>query len=106
MRDEVILAAYSEIGLKSPPVSRHLEALLLRHMRKRLELKGLEVEKVLRSQGHLIVEGTDCVRRAKIVAKVFGVASAMPATRISDDLVTITQMSVDVAMERAEPNQS
>ena len=38
------------------------------------------------------------------MAKVFGVASEMPTTRISDDLAMITQ--VDVATERVEPNQS
>jgi thiamine biosynthesis protein ThiI len=106
LRDEVILATYSEIGLKSPPVRRHLESLLLRHIRKRLELKGLEVEKVVRRQGRLIVEGTDSLRGAEVVARVFGVASARPAVKIRDDLTTITQTVVDAAKEIVEPKQS
>lgn len=102
----MILATYSEIGLKSPPVRRHLESLLLRHIRKQLELKGCEVEKVVRGQGRLIVEGTDSLRGAEVVARVFGVASARPAVRIRDDLTTITQTVVDVAKEIVGVNQS
>jgi thiamine biosynthesis protein ThiI len=106
LEDEVILATYSEIGLKSPPVRRHLEALLLRQMRKQLELKGLEVEKTSREQGRLIIEGSDSMRGAEVVAKVFGVASAMPAVRISADLTTITQTVVEVAEDIVAPQQS
>ncbi len=106
MKDEVILATYSEIGLKSPPVRRHLEALLLSHMRKQLELKGLQVDKTSREQGRLIIEGSDPMRGAEVVAKVFGVASAMPAMRIDIDLPTITQTVVAVAEAIVAPQHS
>lgn len=101
--------AYCEIGLKSPPVRRRLENLLMRHIRKRLELDGFKGGKVGRvggAQGRLLVEGTDCLKRAEAITGVFGVASAMPAIRIRDDLTTIAQMVVEVAEEIIEPNQS
>lgn len=106
MRDEVILVAYSEIGLKSPPVRRHLENLLMHHIRKRLELDGVRAGKVVKARGRLIVEGVAGLRGAEIIANVFGVASAMPALRIGDDLASITRTVVDVASEIIEPKKS
>ena len=106
MRYDVILVAYSEIGLKSPPVRRHLENLLMRHIRKRLELDGVQAGKVWKAQGRLIVEGVAGLRGAKIIANIFGVASTMPALRIGADLASITRTVVDVASEIMEPKTS
>jgi len=106
VKDEVILAAYSEIGLKSPPVRRHLEALLLSQIRKQLELNGLPTDTASREQGRLIIEGSDSMRGAEVVAKVFGVASAMPAVRVSADVPTIAQTVVAVAEAIMAPQQS
>lgn len=103
MTDEVILVAYAEIGLKSPPVRRHLETLLMCHIRKRLELEGVQAGKVVKAQGRLLVEGGGGVRGAEIIANVFGAASAMPALRIDADVASITRTVVDMAAEVMEP---
>lgn len=103
---KVILIAYSEIGLKSPPVRHRLENLLMRHIIKKLEFKGIKIDNVRRIQGRLIIDGTDCFKVAEAITKVFGVVYTMPAIRITNDLSDITNTVIEVAEKILKPKQT
>ncbi len=91
-----ILVAYSEIALKSRYVRNRLERMLAEHIGFALRRKGFEDFQVLRRFGRLYVEGVP-QEAAAFVAKVFGVASAMPAHRTDSSLDSVIGLMVDVA---------
>lgn len=106
MGKEIVLASYSEIALKSRPVRRLFERLLCRHIRCMLKLDGFSKAKVRRIQGRLIVENINPEKAAETVARVFGVASAMPAVMVTGDLATILETAITIAERIIEPNQT
>jgi thiamine biosynthesis protein ThiI len=103
----VILVAYSEIGLKSPPVRRQLERQLLHHIQNVLNFKGLSGSTVRRIRGRLLIENIALTENsAKIVSQVFGVAAVMPAIHISTDFNKVIDVVTNVAEKIIRPNES
>ncbi len=103
----VLLVAYSEIGLKSPPVRRQLERQLSHHIRNILNFNGLSGSVIRRIQGRLLIENIASTETAaQFVSQVFGVASAMPATHISTDFNNIIEAVTNVAEKIIGPNES
>ena len=106
MEREVLLVSYSEIALKSRPVRRMLENRLCSHIRTALELEGFSGAKVGRIQGRLIVGDVEPEAAAEAVARVFGVASTMPAIEINADFETIVQTVATLGQRVIEPHQT
>jgi len=106
MNGRLVLATYSEVALKSPPVRRRLENQLTRHIRKMLEREGLTGARVGRIQGRLTIEDVDLWKATGVVSKVFGIASVMPALRIDGDLDMIVRATVEMALQVIQPNQT
>ena len=96
---ETTLVAYSEIALKSSRVRSRLERLLARQIEGHLRKRGFHEIRSHRRFGRIYVEGIKA-EQAGIIAKVFGVASVMPAIRTEADLDSILSLAVDVASER------
>ncbi|MFH0897911.1 MAG: tRNA uracil 4-sulfurtransferase ThiI [Candidatus Bathyarchaeota archaeon] len=106
MGDEVILITYSEIGLKSAPVRKVLEHQLVRQIATSLKLEGFADFKVRRLQGRLIVEGRCPEEIAETAAKVFGVASAIPAIKIASNMEAVVQTALEVAFQNIKDGQA
>ena len=103
----VVLVSYSEIALKSPPVRRRLESLLINHIRLMLKKEGITQARVGRIQGRLTIENVDSLKASEVVSKnVFGISSVMPALRIENDLDTISNTCTQIASEFIQPNQT
>jgi len=106
MGEDVVLIAYSEIGIKSPPVRRILEHRLSRNIANSLKLAGVKNAKIRRIQGRLIVEGGKQEAIVKIAANVFGVTSATYATKVSSELDEIIKETLDVAVYSIQNDQT
>ncbi len=106
MGNEVVLITYSEIGLKSTPVRKALENQLISHLTVCLEQEGFIGASVRRIQGRLVVEGGNHEEIAGAAAKVFGVASAIPAIKITSDMETVVQTALDVASQNIKDGQT
>ena len=91
-----ILVSYGEIALKGRYVRNRLEKILVRHIAFQLKRQGYLDPKVTRSFGRIFIEGVP-PKAASIVANVFGVVSAMPATRTEPDLETVITSLVNEA---------
>ena len=93
-----ILAAYSEIALKSRYVRSRLERQLADQIKYVLKRKGHPVTNVQRRFGRLYIVGAPD-EAAEDVAKVFGVASAMPALRSDSPFDSVIALAVQAATQ-------
>ena len=104
-RLETTLVAYSEIALKSSSVRSRLERLLVKQIEYHLSKRGFHDSRARRRFGRIYVEGIT-VEQAGIIAKIFGVASVMPAIRTEADLDSVLGLVVKVASDRILDGQS
>lgn len=102
---ETLLVAYGEIALKSRPVRRRLENILVKHVGSALKRAGFDGHRVLRRYGRLYVEGAPA-KAAETIAKVFGVVSVMPSSKTKSDFSSVLELVVEVASERIREGQS
>lgn len=93
---ETILVAYGEIALKSRRVRRRLEKMLANHIEVALRRRGFDNCRAMRRFGRIYVKGVPA-EEATTVAKVFGVALAMPALRTESALKSILDLGLEVA---------
>jgi thiamine biosynthesis protein ThiI len=100
-----ILVAYSEIALKSSYVRRRLEQMLSDQIRFILHRKGYSGFKILRRFGRIYIENIPD-EASKHVAKVFGVASVMPAEKTVSKLESVINLAVEVARKNLNQGES
>ena len=91
-----VLVSYSEIALKSRPVRSRLENRLADQIGFALRRAGYTGFSVHRRFGRIVVEGVPG-DAAEHVARVFGVVSAMPSTRVDPDLGSVVAGVADEA---------
>jgi thiamine biosynthesis protein ThiI len=75
---DVILARYAEVGLKSSGVRRYFESILIDNMLTSLAAHGLEAL-VTAEQGRIYITTDRIDESAKVLRRVFGIASVSPA---------------------------
>jgi len=97
-----ILVSYSEIALKSRQVRARLERQLADQIGFTLRRAGYTGFTVERRFGRIMVEGAPG-EVAGVVARVFGVVSAMPSTRVDPDLESVVQGVADEAVKTLRP---
>jgi len=105
MGAETILVAYGEIALKGRYVRSRLEDLLAGQVGFILSRMGFQGHRVLRRFGRLYIEDVTS-QAAEVVAKVFGVVSAMPALRTTSDFDSVVKLAVEVASQSLAEGQS
>jgi len=98
-----VLVAYSEIALKSEPVRRRLERMLMDDIRFMVERRLSRRPLVSRSRGRIVVKGVDPEVAAVACSKTFGVVKSMPALETSTDLESMVERSLQVAERALEP---
>jgi thiamine biosynthesis protein ThiI len=99
-----ILVSYSEIALKSRQVRSQLERRLADQIGFMLRRAGYTGFTVHRRFGRIIVEDAP-EEAASTVARVFGVVSAMPSTRVEPDLSSVVQGMANEAVKSVKPGE-
>jgi thiamine biosynthesis protein ThiI len=99
-----ILVSYSEIALKSRRVRSRLERQLADQIGFTLRRAGYSGFTVQRRFGRIIIEDAPG-EAANAVAKVFGVVSAMPSTRVEPDLGSVALGVADEAAKSVKPGE-
>jgi thiamine biosynthesis protein ThiI len=100
-----ILVAYSEIALKGNYVRRRLERLLADQISFKLNQNGYSGFKILRRFGRIYIENIPD-EASKHVAKVFGVASVMPAEKTDSKLESVINLAIEVAKRKLKKGES
>lgn len=83
---------------------RALERRLVRDIRVMLAKGGYDFP-VRRGQGRIVIEGSG-LQVAETVSRVFGVASSIPAVRVTNDFDTIIKTVMEVAASVVQPGQT
>ena len=96
-----ILASYSEIALKGRYVRNRLERMLAGQIKHQLQRQGYQDPQVTRSFGRIFIDNVP-MEAASTVANVFGVVSAMPATRTEPKLAILLDSIVAEAKQVME----
>jgi adenylyl- and sulfurtransferase ThiI len=104
MSRDIVLATFSKIALKNPPVRHALERKLARDSRVMLAKRGHDFL-VSRGRGRNVIEGSG-YDVAETVSRVFGVASSIPAARVANDFNTIIKTVVEVTGGVLKPGQT
>lgn len=89
MEGIVIVRSGGEIGIKSKPVRREYETLLLKLIRGALRDEGIEIRKIWRDAGRVFILTPDAERSARLASSVFGVASTSPGFAVNSSIDTI-----------------
>lgn len=95
---DVVLIRYGDIGVKSAPVQRRMEATLRENLSALLVDRGIEGDVTTERTRLYIETAPDTIESATTSATdAFGVVSASPATRVDADLDTITSTLAEMA---------
>ncbi|MFX1562949.1 MAG: tRNA uracil 4-sulfurtransferase ThiI [Promethearchaeota archaeon] len=86
-----VLVRYGEIGLKSSGVRRHLENLLVNHIKIMLKRHNIPFNQVSRERGRIFITTSDAPTAAKVAAGVFGVVSTSPVWTLPSTLEEINK---------------
>lgn len=104
MLEEVVLATYSEIALKSKPVRIRLRRMLARNIRSLLKLNGIEDVQVELIEGRLLLRNNPSQQVVEITSKVFGVYSSMQALEIPSTKESIINAGIEIAKQDLTDN--
>jgi len=104
-RVNIILVRYAEVGLKSPGVRRHFEAILLDNMLAALAKESIEAL-VDSSQGRIYVRTDRIDEAAAILVKVFGIASVSPAVECGSDMEEMQRVAAELSRPILSEGQS
>jgi len=97
MEGVVVVRTGGEIGIKSKPVRRTYENLVLKTIRGILKDEGIPFSDIWRTAGRIYIHTEESERAAKRVARVFGVSSTSPGVPLKSDLETILQVGTEIA---------
>jgi thiamine biosynthesis protein ThiI len=89
-----VIVRYAEMALKSKPVRRRFERLLLKNIRAVL---GSTPHEIRRERGRIFVDTREVKAASKKLSRLPGVVSVSPAIRVSADLDTIVAKAVEIA---------
>jgi len=98
----VIVRSGGEIGIKSRPVRREYEILLLKLIRGMLRDERVPFSKIWRDAGRVFVLTPEASRAARLASMVFGVASASPgvATGASMEAILNAGKTIGASMKQ------
>lgn len=97
MSEEVVLATYSELALKSKPVRIRLRRMLEKNIRTLLRLNGIEKTQVELIEGRILLRNNLSPQVVEIVSKVFGISSSMQALEIPSIKEFIINAGIKIA---------
>ncbi|MBM5804664.1 MAG: hypothetical protein FJZ49_01095 [Candidatus Verstraetearchaeota archaeon] len=99
MEGVVVVRTGGEIGIKSKPVRRAYENLVLKTIHGILKDEGIPFSDIWRTAGRIYIRTEESERAARRVARVFGVSSTSPGVALKSDLETIVQAGTEIAQK-------
>jgi len=91
-----LLIRYGEIGLKSESVRRRFEQQLIKDIRTRHSLAGVQCI-ITQMRGRLFIDSDDWRRSCEMLSRTFGIVSFSPATPVTSDLDSLRRAVVEFA---------
>lgn len=101
----IILARYSEIGLKSTPVRLKFENRLRDNLISMLAYNSIEA-RVTKKDARFYIESSDIESTISVVRRVFGVASLSVAEECTSDMEDICATAAKYSLTRLKEGQS
>ncbi len=99
-----VLVRYGEIGLKSPGVRRHLERMLISHIKIMLERQKIPLTQISQERGRIFITTMEAYSAAKAIAGVFGVVSTSPVWTLPSTLKGINEAIRQLVPPLLKPN--
>ncbi len=101
----LILVRYAELGLKSRPVRRRFEQVLVANMMAALARMNVEAL-VKQEQGRVFIETGDECKAVHALTRVFGVASLSPVVKVPSDMKSMGRAAADISRPLLGKGQS
>ncbi len=101
-----VLVRYGELSLKSAPVRRFMENVLISNMKWMLNRKNIPYESITRERGRIFVDSDFLRKVCETLSNVFGIVSTSPVLESSPDIEEIIRLSEMVAEMLIRPNDS
>jgi thiamine biosynthesis protein ThiI len=105
MEFDVVIVRYGEIGIKSEPVRRKFESLLMSNIRAMLDSRGVAYKDVTKERGRVFIHTSD-EKAPQVVGDVFGVVSASPAITAGPTLEEAAVVAAEIGKEIIKNNES
>ncbi|MEA1944648.1 MAG: tRNA uracil 4-sulfurtransferase ThiI [Euryarchaeota archaeon] len=102
---DVVIVRYDEIALKSPPVRRRFEKILIANIKTALLRHGITYSEITEEWGRIFVH-TKNADAADVIARVFGTASASPAITTEATLESAVHIAAQIGNDTIKNNQS
>ncbi|WP_174590910.1 tRNA uracil 4-sulfurtransferase ThiI [Methanocella conradii] len=102
---DLIIVRYGEIGIKSEPIRRKYENLLVKNIHAMLATNGVDFEDIARERGRIYVKTKD-EGAIQLLSKVFGVVSCSPAISAGSTVEEAAKFAADVARNIVKDGES
>jgi thiamine biosynthesis protein ThiI len=102
---DVVIVRYDEIALKSPPVRRRFEDVLIGRIKTALSRRDIEYSEVTREWGRIFVHTSDR-GAADAISRVFGTASASPAITTDATLKSAAETAAEIGKDLIKDGES
>jgi thiamine biosynthesis protein ThiI len=103
--DHVILLRYSEIGLKSRPVRRRFENILISNIRSGLEAEGIDF-KIKRGYGRIFIETKQIRKTSEVLKRIFGLVSFSVCQTTDADMENMSELALRIAGKTVKEGQT
>ncbi len=101
-----VLVRYGELSLKSDPVRRFMENVLIGNMKWMLNRKKIPYNGISRERGRIFVDSDFPRKVCETLSNVFGIVSTSPVLEAPSEIDEILRLSVRVAEMLIGPNES
>ncbi len=106
MKWDLILVRYGEIGLKSNYVRRQLIEKLKSHIKKSIEIEGVEEYKIESPRGRVFLETPSIEKSINALSYVPGIVSYSPCKTVEPEVASIVDMAMQISQDRLAENMS
>ncbi len=101
-----VLIHYDELSLKSQPVRRFMEKVLIRNIKWMLDREKLSYESIKRERGRIFIDTSSPREVCGALSKVFGIVSTSPVLEAPAEIDEIIRLSTRVAEMLLGPEES
>jgi len=103
--EQIVMARYGELFLKSEPVKHHFIGMLLRNIRKAMSSSGVSC-RYETPRGRILIYTDNPKKAADIVSRVFGIVDVSICFRTGNRLEDLTRCAVRLAVQNLSPGKS
>jgi len=103
--EQIVMARYGELFLKSEPVKHHFIGMLLRNIRKAMNSSGIPC-RYETPRGRILICTDDPAKTADIVSRIFGIIDVSICFRTGSRVEDIAHCAVSLASRNLAPGRS